>query len=250
MTDPQKSERRSGAREALLAAAERLFAEKSYDAVSTRELTEAAGVNLAAIQYHFGSKAKLFVEAIHHMMESSGCSQFQSAIEFNAETPVEAAGQIGAFIQIFLFSLLDCNRPQPCRLMFREILSSTAETKDLSDALITSFLEHFIQPVEHSMSRVLKVLSPHRTADELNLQCRSIVAQCVYYVTHRGFLEALYRTNLLEPERFSAITAQIIEFSLNALGCDEVTVRRALSAAAKRNKELLESAASRKKSIG
>ena len=40
----------------ILDAAEKLFAEKGLDATSHRDLTRAAGVNLAAINYHFGSK--------------------------------------------------------------------------------------------------------------------------------------------------------------------------------------------------
>ena len=44
--------------------AERLFAEKGYYNTSTRELTGEAGVNLSAINYHFGSKEKLFEAVI------------------------------------------------------------------------------------------------------------------------------------------------------------------------------------------
>lgn len=50
-------------RRRILTAAERLFAQRGLDAVSVRDITEAARVNTAAIHYHFGSKQKL-VEAI------------------------------------------------------------------------------------------------------------------------------------------------------------------------------------------
>ncbi|HXP77710.1 MAG TPA: TetR family transcriptional regulator [Stellaceae bacterium] len=43
----------------LLSAAERLFAEHGFGGVSVRQLTAAAGVNLAAVNYHFGSKEGL-----------------------------------------------------------------------------------------------------------------------------------------------------------------------------------------------
>ncbi|QJE73295.1 TetR/AcrR family transcriptional regulator [Aerophototrophica crusticola] len=48
-------------KEVILDAAERLFAERSYASVSLRELTAAAGVNLAAVNYHFGSKDALLL---------------------------------------------------------------------------------------------------------------------------------------------------------------------------------------------
>ena len=43
----------------ILNAAERLFAERGYEATSLRTITTAAGVNLAAVNYHFQSKDQL-----------------------------------------------------------------------------------------------------------------------------------------------------------------------------------------------
>lgn len=43
----------------ILDTAERLFAEQGYDATSLRQIIAAAGVNLAAVHYHFGSKEEL-----------------------------------------------------------------------------------------------------------------------------------------------------------------------------------------------
>src|SRR5215470_259375 len=44
----------------ILDAAEALFTEHGFEATSLRQLTTAAGVNLAAVHYHFGSKEELF----------------------------------------------------------------------------------------------------------------------------------------------------------------------------------------------
>jgi len=44
----------------ILDAAEQLFMEHGFEATSLRSLTSAAGVNLAAVNYHFGSKEELF----------------------------------------------------------------------------------------------------------------------------------------------------------------------------------------------
>ena len=48
------------ARSRLLLAALRLFAEKGFAKTSTREIAQAADVNLAAIKYYFGDKAGLY----------------------------------------------------------------------------------------------------------------------------------------------------------------------------------------------
>lgn len=44
----------------ILDAAEQLFMEHGFEATSLRQLTTAAGVNLAAVNYHFGAKEVLF----------------------------------------------------------------------------------------------------------------------------------------------------------------------------------------------
>jgi AcrR family transcriptional regulator len=44
----------------ILDVAEHLFMEHGFEATSLRQLTSSAGVNLAAVNYHFGSKEELF----------------------------------------------------------------------------------------------------------------------------------------------------------------------------------------------
>ena len=53
----------SGTKEQILDVAERMFAESGVHGVSLRAIIAEAGVNLAAVHYHFGSKDAL-VEAV------------------------------------------------------------------------------------------------------------------------------------------------------------------------------------------
>lgn len=56
----------------LLDAAERLFAERGIDAVSVRAVNAAAGANVAAVHYHFGSKDSLLDAVLHRRMDAVG----------------------------------------------------------------------------------------------------------------------------------------------------------------------------------
>lgn len=49
----------SGSKRKLLDAAELLFAEKGFEAVSVRDITQQAKTNVAAVNYHFGSREAL-----------------------------------------------------------------------------------------------------------------------------------------------------------------------------------------------
>jgi AcrR family transcriptional regulator len=56
-------------RDKILLTAEQLFAEQGYAATSLRQIIGKAGVNLAAVHYHFGSKEELLDELVHRKAE-------------------------------------------------------------------------------------------------------------------------------------------------------------------------------------
>ncbi len=56
-------------RERILDAAERLFMAHGYEGTSMRQITGEAGVNLAAVNYHFGSKESLMQEAFRRRLD-------------------------------------------------------------------------------------------------------------------------------------------------------------------------------------
>lgn len=54
-------------REKLLKTAAQLFARDGYAATSVRDIVRRAGVNIAAVHYHFGDKRELFLAAFNHL---------------------------------------------------------------------------------------------------------------------------------------------------------------------------------------
>jgi AcrR family transcriptional regulator len=56
-------------KERILDAAEALFMAHGYEATSLRAITAAAGVNLAAVNYHFGSKEELFQSVLTRRLD-------------------------------------------------------------------------------------------------------------------------------------------------------------------------------------
>jgi AcrR family transcriptional regulator len=136
-------------RERLLDAAERLFSQKGYRAASVREITQAAGTNLAAVNYHFGSKAELYhevfvrrltwlrerrLQAVEQALARAGDDALDRFVEAFAQAFVEplVAGDAGRrWLNLFSREMLD---PQlPAGFFYREILRPTHGA--LADAL-------------------------------------------------------------------------------------------------------------------
>ncbi|HSP42835.1 MAG TPA: TetR family transcriptional regulator [Luteolibacter sp.] len=60
---------RSKPKQQLLEAAERLFAERGFEAVSVRDITKLAGANVAAVNYHFGDRENLVLLVISRLVD-------------------------------------------------------------------------------------------------------------------------------------------------------------------------------------
>ena len=70
MAEPRAGESRNAdTRERILDAAERLFMAHGYEGTSMRQITGEAGVNLAAVNYHFGSKESLMQEVFRRRLD-------------------------------------------------------------------------------------------------------------------------------------------------------------------------------------
>lgn len=105
-------------REKLLACAGRLIAARGYAATTSKEICQLAGTNLAAVNYHFGSRDGLYEEllrAVHdHLMSLDAIQE----IEASDATPRE---KIRRFLAIFLRQTLIENSWQ-LRVWTRELL--------------------------------------------------------------------------------------------------------------------------------
>jgi AcrR family transcriptional regulator len=227
---------KSDSRDLLLHAAEKLFTLKSYREVSTREIADAAGVNLGAIQYHFGSKQALFIAVVQQMMQGSGCGSTRIILPTEIASETEAAAAICHFIREFLSFLLKKEGPQPCRLMFREILGAeAAQESEIFNALVTAFVEEFSRPMHTALVRVLKALRPEDSEKQLAKAAYSILGQCSCYVTHGPFIAKLEETSLTDTIWFEDTLAHLCTFSLRGLGCSEAIVTTALANARERS---------------
>src|SRR5712691_4942148 len=61
----------------ILDAAEQLFMEHGFEATSLRSLTAAAGANLAAVHYHFGSKEELFQAVLTRRLDPMNAERIE-----------------------------------------------------------------------------------------------------------------------------------------------------------------------------
>lgn len=130
-------------RERLLHAALRLFAQQGFAKTSTREIAEAAGVNLAAISYYFGDKQGLYRAVF---LESQG--KPEEEIARYADPSLSLADALRGLYLSFVEPLRQGDLAQLCiKLHAREFLEPTG--------LWQQEIHEFIAPMHEALVQVL-----------------------------------------------------------------------------------------------
>jgi TetR/AcrR family transcriptional regulator, regulator of cefoperazone and chloramphenicol sensitivity len=190
----------------LLEAAGEEFAGKGYDAARVRPICERAGANVAAINYYFGDKEQLYVEAVLDAHRCGAGGDEEISLE------LAPAQQLQCFIHHFLSRVLAIDHPDDWRhkLTLREMLHPTSA----SDVVI----REAIRPKFERLQGILKQLCPAADERKLNALSFSVIGQCLHYRMARSIAE-----RLIGPDAFGALdlnylTDHITSFCLAALG--------------------------------
>lgn len=163
-------------RDRLLAAAEVLFAQKGYHAVSIREITSSAESNLAAVNYHFGNKENLYLEVFKSRWVVRA-HRIRAAFEKKLAQKA-SPGKRDVFLALaeaFLKGPLD-DEERLChvQLIQREITDPTAAFQVISKEVLQPFLAEIGR-------RVGAHFSPELTEEELNLNVLSMLSMVLYF---------------------------------------------------------------------
>ena len=121
---PRGGEARARAtRDRILDAAEELFAERGFAATSLRQVTARARVNLAAVNYHFGSKEDLFLAAVLRRMEPVNRRRIELLEQAEARhDPPQLEAVVRAFVEPVLEVRGDQGEPGPLPRLVARIL--------------------------------------------------------------------------------------------------------------------------------
>ncbi len=112
----------AGTRDRILEAATALFSEQGYRRVTVRAICRAAGVNVAAVNYHFGDKLGLYREVVQEAIEAMRGTTEESR---RAGEGRPAEEKLHVFVRTFVRRLLEAGHPRIQRLVQREMTEPT-----------------------------------------------------------------------------------------------------------------------------
>ena len=98
----------AGTRDRILEAATALFAEQGFRRVTVRAICRAAGVNVAAVNYHFGDKLGLYREVVQAAIEAMRGTTEEARREGEGRPAEE---KLHVFVRTFVRRLLASRAP-------------------------------------------------------------------------------------------------------------------------------------------
>ncbi len=204
-----------GTKARLLSVAEKLFAERGLAATSIRDLARKAEVNIAAVNYYFGSKENLYLETLRHTFQKAIVSspRFDQLLKEaqTTKTPQAAQQAIAEYIELFIKLILtsDEARRHAC-LMSREMSDPTPAL----DVVVAEF----ILPKHKALTALIVQAQPALTGSkDLPFYALSIVSQCLHYHFALPIILKLLNKKEMTPEVINQVAKHIASFSLRAL---------------------------------
>lgn len=155
----------------ILDAAEHLFAERGFAGTSVRAITDLAGANLAAVGYHFGSKAELVAAAARRVVEPITAAQRAGLDRLLALTSHPLVAElVEAFAGPLLEEMADEDEggAAASRLIVRILSDPAQEMRGWVGPPQDTVRDHYLE----AFGRALPGLSP----DELGFRVRGILA--------------------------------------------------------------------------
>jgi AcrR family transcriptional regulator len=155
-------------RERLLDSASTIFAEKGFRAATIKEISEKAGANIAAVNYHFGSKEQLYVEAWRYAFNNSiKAHPPDGGISLDAPAEERLKGQIKALI----YRISDPHNRE-FKIMQQELYDNTG--------LLERVFRELLEPLRmRTLQLVVEILGPS-VPQQLAEYCEvSIISQCI-----------------------------------------------------------------------
>ncbi len=177
--DPLPAETRQN----LLEAAGHVFAEVGFRAATVREICQRAGANIAAVNYYFGDKEKLYSEVLRFSQQRA-LEKYPPDFGLKSHAPAEQ--RLNAFIHSFLLRIFDESPvARHAKLMAREMIEPTSA--------LDSLVVERIRPQAHQLSEIVRqLLGPRANKELIRLSAMSIVGQCLFYHHCRPVVQRLF----------------------------------------------------------
>jgi AcrR family transcriptional regulator len=204
------AEPRASAKDKILNAAERLFARAGVDGVSMREILKEAGVNVASIHYHFGSKDDLLL--------ALAARQFPRVVERQLELLRACAPDstrpplVEQIVEAFVRPALEWRGAADSTYGQRMIAALSFQGGELQRRI---YVEHF-HTADAKFIEALRAALPEASPEAIYWRYASMISAVMYTLAGIGRIQYLSR-GLYDPTDVERSIGETVRFYSGAL---------------------------------
>ena len=196
----------TGTKQRILEVARQVFAERGVREATVREICGRAGANVAAVNYHFGSKDKLFMAVLADHMDAA---QRHYPADMGLPATAPPRDRLQAYIRSLLHKFLGDGDPlyeKLGALLTSEFLSPSEHFDDLMD--------RFVTPQHEVLVGIVRELMPGASDRAAHLCAAGVVGYCLLFDQMRQVIRRMQPHFSLESLGVEPLAAFICEFCL------------------------------------
>jgi AcrR family transcriptional regulator len=197
-------------RDRILSAAQKLFADKGFDATSVRDITSEAGCNVASVNYHFGGKDNLYLETFRSMLTVLRDRRLELMDELMARDP---SPSLEEFVETFAVIMIEPLVGDSRGRMFLNLVSREMIAPRLPDGVL---IEEFFKPMMERATEALARVGPPLDEGSARLCVMSMVGQLLHSLKAHHLLTDLGRSDVM-PMHHSNQMAHFVRFSVGGI---------------------------------
>ncbi|PZQ14000.1 MAG: TetR/AcrR family transcriptional regulator [Rhodanobacter denitrificans] len=195
-------------RQRILGAAEELFARHGFAGASLRQVTASAKVNLAAVNYHFGSKENLIEEVFRRRLDELNARRTELLAQCRDRADLGLEDVLDAFVRPALeLSLSDAGGAAFVRVLARAYAEH--------DERLRRFLSDNYGHVLKEFAGVFARLLPQLDKEELYWRLDIVSGALTYAMADFGVLKR--RGDVSEQEHRERTASHLIRFAAAGL---------------------------------
>ncbi len=203
-----KKVKKNFARERILSVAEELFAEKGYYGVGVREIASKAKVNIAAINYYFGSKKGLYLEVFEKIFIPRTQEIRQKFRESIKRDQLSLENVVKSLVEA-VFSSFPTEKER--NVHFSLFIRALTQHSEATELIVEKGLKPLIKEVVGTLKNFV-----HLSETELYLSVFSIIGQIIQFQFLGHFVkETLKKDN--KTGFTEDLISHIVKFSLKGL---------------------------------
>ena len=194
-------------KERILAAAEALFAQRGFDGASLRQLTASAGVNLAAVNYHFGSKEKLVEQVFKRRLDALNQHRLAELAKVAGQPGTTLDDVLAAYIR----PALELSHEGNGSLFMRVLARAFAEHDDTLRQFLSENYGHVMRQFTAEFARLL----PRLEKAELYWRIDLVTGALTHAMSGFGMIQR--KDNVSEQQHREQTAAHLIRFAAAGL---------------------------------